>query len=40
MVHDVIFLLVALVFFAATVLFVHACERLVGPGPTLEEQER
>jgi hypothetical protein len=39
-VHDLIFFLVALGFFAAAVGFVHACGRLVGSGSTLGEQER
>jgi hypothetical protein len=30
-VTDVLFLAIILVFFAVAVLFVHACERIVGP---------
>jgi hypothetical protein len=37
-VRDVIFVLGALGFFAAAVLFVRACELVVGPGSTLEER--
>jgi len=37
-VRDVIFLLGVLGFFAVAVLFVRACELVVGPGSPLEEQ--
>jgi hypothetical protein len=37
-VRDVIFVLGVLGFFAVAVLFVRACEFVVGPGSALEEQ--
>jgi hypothetical protein len=37
-VHDAIFVLGVFGFFAAAVLFVRACELVVGSGSTLEEQ--
>jgi hypothetical protein len=39
-VRDLIFVLGVIGFFAAAVLFVRACELVVGPGSTLEQQER
>jgi hypothetical protein len=37
-VRDLIFVLCALGFFAAAVLFVRACDLVVGSGSTVEEQ--
>jgi hypothetical protein len=39
-VRDLVFLLGVFGFFAAAVLFVRACELVVGPGSTHEEQQR
>jgi hypothetical protein len=37
-VRDLVFVLGVLAFFAVAVLLVRACELVVGPGSTLEEQ--
>jgi hypothetical protein len=39
-VRDLIFVLGVVGFFAAAVLFVRACELVVGPGAALEEQRQ
>jgi hypothetical protein len=39
-VRDVVFILLAAGFFTLTVLFVRACERLVGVRRPLDEEER